>query len=94
LGARSSLRGCTTATTTWLGTDWHCPKSTAKELQVPYELVKEVAVAGKLPAVLFTAGGIVTPADAAMMMQLGARVQSWVRGSSRRVARRGVRRRS
>jgi pyridoxal 5'-phosphate synthase pdxS subunit len=44
----------------------------AKELQAPYELVKEVAANGKLPVVLFTAGGIATPADAAMMMQLGA----------------------
>jgi pyridoxal 5'-phosphate synthase pdxS subunit len=44
----------------------------AKELQAPYELVKEVAERGKLPVVLFTAGGIATPADAAMMMQLGA----------------------
>jgi pyridoxal 5'-phosphate synthase pdxS subunit len=44
----------------------------AKELRAPYELVKEVARAGKLPVVLFTAGGIATPADAAMMMQLGA----------------------
>jgi len=44
----------------------------AKELQAPYELVLEVARAGKLPVVLFTAGGIATPADAAMMMQLGA----------------------
>ena len=44
----------------------------AKELQAPYELVAEVAQAGKLPVVLFTAGGIATPADAAMMMQLGA----------------------
>lgn len=44
----------------------------AKELQAPYELVKEVARAYKLPVVLFTAGGIATPADAAMMMQLGA----------------------
>lgn len=44
----------------------------AKELQAPYELVKEVAQNGKLPVVLFTAGGIATPADAAMMMQLGA----------------------
>ena len=44
----------------------------AKELQAPYELVAEVAKAGKLPVVLFTAGGIATPADAAMMMQLGA----------------------
>src|SRR5882724_6450431 len=44
----------------------------AKELQAPYELVREVAELGKLPVVLFTAGGIATPADAAMMMQLGA----------------------
>jgi pyridoxal 5'-phosphate synthase pdxS subunit len=44
----------------------------AKELQAPYELVAEVAHTGKLPVVLFTAGGIATPADAAMMMQLGA----------------------
>jgi pyridoxal 5'-phosphate synthase pdxS subunit len=44
----------------------------AKELQAPYELVKEVATLGRLPVVLFTAGGIATPADAAMMMQLGA----------------------
>ncbi len=44
----------------------------AKELQAPYELVKEVAKTGKLPVVLFTAGGVATPADAAMMMHLGA----------------------
>ena len=44
----------------------------AKELQAPYELVAEVARNGALPVVLFTAGGIATPADAAMMMQLGA----------------------
>ncbi|WP_221244719.1 pyridoxal 5'-phosphate synthase lyase subunit PdxS [Neomicrococcus aestuarii] len=44
----------------------------AKEIQAPYELVKEIASTGKLPVVLFTAGGIATPADAAMMMQLGA----------------------
>jgi pyridoxal 5'-phosphate synthase pdxS subunit len=44
----------------------------AKELRAPYELVAEVAALGKLPVVLFTAGGIATPADAAMMMQLGA----------------------
>ncbi len=44
----------------------------AKELQAPYELVREVAERGSLPVVLFTAGGIATPADAAMMMQLGA----------------------
>jgi len=44
----------------------------AKDLQAPLELVREVAATGKLPVVLFTAGGIATPADAAMMMQLGA----------------------
>ncbi|MFW7415225.1 pyridoxal 5'-phosphate synthase lyase subunit PdxS [Demequina sp. SO4-18] len=44
----------------------------AKELQAPLPLVKEIAATGKLPVVLFTAGGIATPADAAMMMQLGA----------------------
>ncbi len=44
----------------------------AKELRAPYELVAEVARLGRLPVVLFTAGGIATPADAAMMMHLGA----------------------
>src|SRR3954452_892708 len=44
----------------------------AKDLMAPYELVREVAETGSLPVVLFTAGGIATPADAAMMMQLGA----------------------
>ena len=44
----------------------------AKELQAPYDLVREVARTGKLPVVMFTAGGVATPADAAMMMQLGA----------------------
>ena len=44
----------------------------AKELQAPYELVKDVAAAGKLPVVNFVAGGISTPADAALVMQLGA----------------------
>lgn len=44
----------------------------AKELQAPYPLVKEVASTGKLPVVMFVAGGIATPADAALMMQLGA----------------------
>src|SRR5512139_2766475 len=43
----------------------------AKELGAPYELVKEVATTGKLPVVNFAAGGIATPADAALMMQLG-----------------------
>jgi pyridoxal 5'-phosphate synthase pdxS subunit len=44
----------------------------AKDLQAPYDLVAEVARTGSLPVVMFTAGGIATPADAAMMMQLGA----------------------
>jgi pyridoxal 5'-phosphate synthase pdxS subunit len=43
----------------------------AKDLQAPYELVKWVAENGKLPVVNFSAGGIATPADAALMMQLG-----------------------
>ena len=44
----------------------------AKDLQAPYELVAWVAEHGKLPVVNFAAGGIATPADAALMMQLGA----------------------
>ena len=44
----------------------------AKAHQAPIELIREVAETGRLPVVLFTAGGIATPADAAMMMQLGA----------------------
>jgi len=44
----------------------------AKELQAPLELVRQVARDKKLPVVLFVAGGVATPADAAMMMQLGA----------------------
>lgn len=44
----------------------------AKQLQVPIELVREVHTTGKLPVVNFAAGGVATPADAALMMQLGA----------------------
>src|SRR3982751_1726390 len=44
----------------------------AKQLGAPYELVKQVARDGRLPVVLFTAGGIATPADAGLMMQLGS----------------------
>jgi len=44
----------------------------AEEYRVPVELVRQVAKDGKLPVVLFCAGGIATPADAALMMQLGA----------------------
>jgi pyridoxal 5'-phosphate synthase pdxS subunit len=46
--------------------------SAAKDLRAPYELVREISQTGRLPVVLFTAGGIATPADAALMMQLGA----------------------
>jgi pyridoxal 5'-phosphate synthase pdxS subunit len=46
--------------------------SEAKKLQAPYELVRWVAEHGRLPVVTFTAGGIATPADAALCMQLGA----------------------
>jgi pyridoxal 5'-phosphate synthase pdxS subunit len=44
----------------------------AKKLQAPYELVRWVGEHGRLPVVTFTAGGIATPADAALCMQLGA----------------------
>ena len=44
----------------------------AKQMQVPYELIEYVHVDGKLPVVNFAAGGVATPADAALMMQLGA----------------------
>jgi len=44
----------------------------AKELAAPFELVKYIAENGKLPVVMFSAGGVATPADAALMMQLGA----------------------
>src|SRR5207237_6896701 len=44
----------------------------AKENQAPYELVKMVAKEGKLPVLNFSAGGIATPADASLVMQLGA----------------------
>ena len=46
--------------------------SAAKELRAPLDLVRDVAEHGRLPVVLFCAGGIATPADAALMMQLGA----------------------
>ena len=45
--------------------------SAARDLKAPYELVKEIAQTGKLPLVNFAAGGIATPADAALMMSLG-----------------------
>jgi pyridoxal 5'-phosphate synthase pdxS subunit len=45
--------------------------SAARDLGAPFELVQEVAAAGRLPVVNFAAGGLATPADAALMMQLG-----------------------
>ena len=45
--------------------------ATARDLKAPYELVKEVHATGSLPVVNFAAGGVATPADAALMMQLG-----------------------
>jgi pyridoxal 5'-phosphate synthase pdxS subunit len=47
-------------------------RDVAKELKVPFELVQETAVLQRLPVVNFAAGGVATPADAALMMQLGA----------------------
>ena len=60
----SQIRNLTTLTNDEL-------MSAAKDLQAPYDLVKEVAETGKLPVVNFAAGGIATPSDAALMMQLG-----------------------
>jgi pyridoxal 5'-phosphate synthase pdxS subunit len=57
----------------WLGTlDEAELFVAAKELQAPYDIVREVAREGKLPVPLFCAGGIATPADASLVMQLGA----------------------
>ena len=67
----------------------------AKELQAPVELVRWVAENGRLPVVTFTAGGIATPADAALCMQLGADgvfVGSGIFKSSDPLARQGDRR--
>lgn len=54
------------------GLDNHELYAAAKEIRAPYELVAEIAQTGKLPVVLFSAGGVATPADAALMRQLGA----------------------
>jgi pyridoxal 5'-phosphate synthase pdxS subunit len=62
---KSEIKRLTTLDDAELGT-------AAKELQAPIDLVRQVARAGGLPVVLFCAGGIATPADAALMMQLGA----------------------
>jgi pyridoxal 5'-phosphate synthase pdxS subunit len=62
---RSDIRRLTTLDETEL-------YAAAKVHQAPIDVIREIAETGKLPVVLFTAGGIATPADAAMMMQLGA----------------------
>ena len=54
------------------GLDESALREKATEYRVPLDLIRDVAKAGKLPVVLFCAGGIATPADAALMMQLGA----------------------
>jgi len=54
----------------------------AKELRAPYELVKEVAELGKLPVVLFSAGGVATPADAALIVSSAPRASSSAPASS------------
>jgi pyridoxal 5'-phosphate synthase pdxS subunit len=60
----------------------------AKQLGAPYDLVKWVHDNGRLPVVNFSAGGIATPADAALMMQLGCDVAASSRAATRRSARR------
>ena len=62
---RSEIRRLTTLDDAELAT-------AAKELQAPLHLVRQIAADGRLPVVLFCAGGIATPADAALVMQLGA----------------------
>jgi pyridoxal 5'-phosphate synthase pdxS subunit len=62
---RNEIRRLTTLDDTELAT-------AAKDLQAPLALVRQVAKAGRLPVVVFCAGGIATPADAALVMQLGA----------------------
>lgn len=66
----------------------------AKELQVPYDLVKYVHENGKLPVVNFAAGGVATPADAALLMQLGAEESSSALAFSNQVILQSVPRQS
>ena len=57
----------------------------AKQLRVPYDLVVYVHENGKLPVVNFAAGGVATPADAALMMQLGAEGNRIINGRKRKI---------
>ena len=66
----------------------------AKDMQAPLELVKQVAREGKLPVPNFAAGGVATPADAALCMMLGAESVFVGSGSSSPRTRRGAPRRS
>ena len=66
------IREITSGIEALAGLDESQLREKAAEFRVPLELVREVAQAKKLPVVLFCAGGIATPADAALMMQLGA----------------------
>src|SRR5919199_2192879 len=70
--AVTHLRAITSAIKDLSKLDAHGLRAKAEEFRVPLELVKDVAEKGKLPVVLFCAGGIATPADAALTMQLGA----------------------
>ncbi len=65
----------------------------AKQMGAPYDLVLAVAETGKLPVLNFAAGGIATPADAALMMQLGCDGVLWARASlNRKIPPRWLRR--
>jgi pyridoxal 5'-phosphate synthase pdxS subunit len=66
------LRAITTAMRRMHAMDEAELGAAAKEIQAPLDLVRDVAATGKLPVVLFCAGGIATPADASLVMQLGA----------------------
>jgi pyridoxal 5'-phosphate synthase pdxS subunit len=70
--AVTHLRAITEGIAELGGLDAKALEAKAKEYRVPVELVRQVAKDGKLPVVLFCAGGIASPADAALMMQLGA----------------------
>jgi len=54
------------------GMDYEEMRAFARDMEAPFELVKEVAELQRLPVINFAAGGIATPADAAMMMQMGS----------------------
>ncbi|HIJ00318.1 MAG TPA: pyridoxal 5'-phosphate synthase lyase subunit PdxS, partial [Candidatus Methanomethylophilaceae archaeon] len=65
-------RDITEAIHTLRGMDYEEMRAFARDMEAPFELVKEVAELQRLPVINFAAGGIATPADAAMMMQMGS----------------------